>query len=77
MPVTNAAERRGAACADDCEACAWASYLLKGPCAPQVEAKANIALMKLNYERKKINLRERMHDDGEKMPPWVMGSCIT
>lgn len=31
MPVTNAAESRAAACADDCGPCARASYLLKGP----------------------------------------------
>lgn len=70
MPVTNAAERRAAACADDCGPCARASYLLKGPCALQVEAKANIALTKLNYESKikkqTTNVRESMHDDGGK-----------
>lgn len=52
MPVTNAAERRAAACADDCGPCARASYLLKGPRGLRVEAKANIALTKLNYESK-------------------------
>lgn len=42
---------------------------IEGPRAPQVGAKANIALMKLNYGRKKggqkKTQRERMHDGGE------------
>ena len=51
MPMTNAAERRESACADDCEACAR-PRIYRRPRAPQVQAKANIVLIKLNYERK-------------------------
>lgn len=38
--------------------------IYRRPCALQVQAKANIVLLKLNNEKQKANMTRELHDDG-------------